>query len=181
MRGHSDPRFREPVESFLNGDLNVAEFTHAYRATVDQVTEARPLRGAEVEVFYELQAWAAVPEHERTSSVERLRDLSRTLLDDVLAPDPEAIPTDDAPPWDVRTIAFGIVLLAAAPLISAYAWRWGVPTLYLLGFYVVVAIALRAVPRIGRRLSDFWVAGCLLYVAWFSYTLVMFFREFGVE
>ena len=83
MSEQVDPRFRPPVEAFLRGDHSVFDFSHAYRDIVNQVAGLRPLRGLEMDLFYELEVWETAGWDERVLVVDRLRELARRSLDDI--------------------------------------------------------------------------------------------------
>lgn len=79
MTTFSDEPFAPVAGQFMRGDLGVLEFTHAFQRVMNQVTAERPLRGREVDLFYELEAWETAGWHERPHVVDRLRTLARSL------------------------------------------------------------------------------------------------------
>lgn len=68
---------------FRRGDHGALDFSHAYRAVVQEVADIRPLQGLEVDLFCELEVWETAGWEERFSVVDRLRDLARRLLEDI--------------------------------------------------------------------------------------------------
>jgi hypothetical protein len=76
-----DPRIQATALSFLRGDVGVLDFTYAFRGAVNEVTATRPLQGAEVDLFYELEVWETAGWDERPDVVDRLRAIARGMSD----------------------------------------------------------------------------------------------------
>jgi hypothetical protein len=74
-----DPRFAPLVEGFLRGDHSVLDFGHAFQGVVNEVTQARPLDGLEVDLFYALEEWETAGWDDRPEGVDRLRSLARAI------------------------------------------------------------------------------------------------------
>ncbi len=72
---------RDAAAPFLRGETSVIDFTYAFRAAVDQVTQTRPLHGQEVDLFFALESWESAGWAERLAAVDRLRSLVASIND----------------------------------------------------------------------------------------------------
>lgn len=81
MSTQPDPRISAAAIEFLSGGHSVLEFTHAFRAAMNSVVSGRPLDGAEVDLFYALEAWETAGWQDRPDVVDRLRAACRRLTE----------------------------------------------------------------------------------------------------
>jgi len=75
-----DPRIVVVTTEFLRGDHSVLDFTYAFRGAVNDVVQARPLAGVEVDLFYALEEWETAGWDGRPDVVDRLRVLARSVV-----------------------------------------------------------------------------------------------------
>lgn len=68
------------LRPFLRGETSVIELTFAYRRAIAEIAERRPLHGREVDLFVVLEAWETAGWADRPTVVDRLRDLTATIL-----------------------------------------------------------------------------------------------------
>lgn len=80
MEDSPDRRFVAVAEEFLRGDHSVFDFSHAFRAVMNEVATHRPLDGLEVDLFYGLEEWETAGWDDRPQVVDRLRALARTAI-----------------------------------------------------------------------------------------------------
>lgn len=73
-------RFIAVADGFLHGDHSVLDFSHAFRAVVNEVATDRPLAGLEVDLFYGLEEWETAGWDDRPDVVDRLRALSTAII-----------------------------------------------------------------------------------------------------
>lgn len=66
---------------FLRGDTSVPAFAVEFRAAIDDVTQRRPLRGTEIDLFDTLRHWGDADPDECPALVERLRTQARDMAD----------------------------------------------------------------------------------------------------
>jgi hypothetical protein len=64
---------RTAAVHFLRGDTSVVEFTYAFLAAINVVTQRRPLDGIEVDLFNLLERWEQAGWVDRPAVVDEIR------------------------------------------------------------------------------------------------------------